>query len=103
MLGQPPLTVKEVFGRGLVEGLAVFFFTFLLSLVSMLPSRKWLYLGPSDSLGQTLLFVWPFFGIVGCATLLFGRKARTAWYRAGVLASCALFLGLIAVIWVTIR
>ena len=50
MLDQPPLTAKEVFGRGFVEGSAVLFFTFLLSLTSMLPSRYGLYVGGPVSL-----------------------------------------------------
>ena len=100
MFDQPPLTAKEVFGRGCVEGLAMIFFAFLLSLVPMLPSRYRLYLSPSGSLGQgpSVFFGWALFGTIGCTALLFKKDERTATYRAGVLASYALFLAAIVII-----
>jgi hypothetical protein len=99
MFEQPPLTDKEVFGRGFVHGAALLLGTLLVSLVSMLPSRSRLYLGRGGSLGTTLLFVWPVFGTIGCVVLFFGKEERTAIYRAGVLASYALFLALIVAMW----
>jgi hypothetical protein len=99
MFDQPPLTAKEVFGRGFVHGMAVVFATFLLSLFSMLPSRSRFYMGPAGSLSTSLLFMWPLFGTIGCVWLLFGKEERTALYRAGVLASYALFLAMTVAMW----
>ena len=100
MFDQPPLTAKEVFGRGFVEGLAVVFVTFLFSLVSMLPSRSRFYLGRSRSLWTTALFVWPVLGTIGCVVLLFAKEEeRRAAYRAGVLAAYAVFLAMVVAIW----
>ena len=101
MFDQPPLTAKEVFGRGFVHGLALLFGTFLLSLASMLPSRSRLYLGSGGSLWTSLLFVWPVFGTIGCAVLLFGKEDRSSVYRIGVLASYALFLAMTVAMWTT--
>lgn len=99
MFDQPPLTAKEVFGRGFVEGLAQLFLTLLLSLASMLPWRSRLYLTRNSSLWTSLVFVWPVLGTIGCLVLLFGKEQRTAVYRAGVLASYALFLAMIVGMW----
>jgi hypothetical protein len=99
MFDQPPLTGKEVFGRGFVQGLAMLFGTLLLSLISMLPSRSRLYLGNTGSLWTSLLFAWPVFGTIGCVVLLFGSEERTALYHAGVLASYALFLAMTIAMW----
>ena len=99
MFDQPPLTAKEVFGRGFVQGLALLFGTLLLTLISMLPSRSRLYLGSGGSLWTSLLFVWPVFGTIGCVALLFGKEERTAVYRAGVLASYVLFLAMTVAMW----
>jgi hypothetical protein len=99
MFDQPPLTAKEVFGRGFAQGLALLFGTFLISLTSMLPSQSRLYLGRTRSLWTSLLFVWPVLGTIGCVVLLFGKEERTAVYRAGVLASYALFLAMIVAMW----
>jgi hypothetical protein len=99
MFDQPPLTAKEVFGRGFVQGLALLFGTLLLSLTSMLPSRSRFYLRSTVSLWTILLFVWPVLGTIGCVVLLFEKEERTAIYRAGVLASYALFLAMIVAMW----
>ena len=99
MFDQPPLNAKEVFGRGFVQGLALLFGTLLLSLTSMLPSRSRFYLRSTVSLWTILLFVWPVFGTIGCVVLLFEKEERTAVYRAGVLASYALFLAMIVAMW----
>jgi hypothetical protein len=99
MFDQPPLTGKEVFGRGFVQGLALLFGTLLFSLTSMLPLRSRLYLGRTASLRTTLLFVWPVLGTIGCLVLLLGKEERTAVYRAGVLASYVLFLAMIVAMW----
>jgi hypothetical protein len=99
MFDQPPLTAKEVFGRGFVHGLAVLFAALLFTLISMLPSRSRLYLGRAGSLSTSLLFVWPLFGTIGCVVLLFGKEERTALYRAGVLASYALFVAMTIAMW----
>ena|ERR1700761_2403876 len=100
MFDQPPLTAKEVFGRGFVDGAAVLFFTFLFSLISMLPSR---WFGPSAggtvSLWTTLVFFWPVLSTVGCVLLLFGKE-RTSIYRSGVLTSLVLFLAVIVAVWI---
>jgi hypothetical protein len=102
MFDQPPLTAKEVFGRGFVQGSAVLFFTFLLSLTAMLPSRYGLYVGGPVSLWETLVFYWPVLSTVGCVLLLFGKE-RTSLYRSGVLTSLALFLAVIAATWINTR
>ena len=73
MFDQPPLTAKEVFGRGFVHGLALLFMTFLVSLASMLPSRYRFYFGNTGSLWTSLLFVWPVFSTIGCVVLLFAK------------------------------
>ena len=100
MFDQPPLTAKEVFGRGFVHGLALQFGTLLFSLVSMLPSRSRFYLSSSGSVWTSLLFVWPVLGTIGCGVLLFGKEEeRTAVYRAGVLASYAIFLAMLVAMW----
>jgi hypothetical protein len=99
MFDQPPFTAKEVFGRGFVHGLAVVFATLLFSLFSMLPSRSRFYMGSNGSLSVSLLFVWPLFGTIGCVWLLFGKDERTTLYRAGVLASYALFVAMTIVMW----
>lgn len=99
MFDQPPLTAKEVFGRGFVQGLALLFVTFLFSLLSMIPSRSRFYLGRTRYLWTSLLFVWPVFATIGCVVLLFGKEERKAVYRAGVLASYALFLAIIVAMW----
>lgn len=100
MFDQAPLTAKEVFGRGFVEGLALLVLTFLFSLTSLLPMRSRLYLNRSGSLWTSLLFVWPVLGTIGCVVLLFGKaEERTAVYRAGVLASYSLFLAMIVAMW----
>lgn len=100
MFDQPPLTAKEVFGRGFVHGLALLFGTLLFSLVSMLPSRSRLYLSSSGSVWTSLLFVWPVLGTIGCCVLLFGKEEeRTAVYLAGVLASYAIFLAMLVAMW----
>jgi hypothetical protein len=83
MFDQPPLTDKAVFSRGFVQGLALLFVTFLLSLITMLPSRSRLYLGGTGSLWTSLLFVyllfvWPVLCTIGCVALLFGKQERTA-------------------------
>jgi hypothetical protein len=96
---QAPLTAKELFGRGFVHGLAVVFATFVFSLFSMIPSRFQFYMGRTGSLSTTFLFVWPVFGTIGCALLLFGKEERTALYRAGVLASYALFVAMTIAMW----
>jgi len=99
MFDQPPLTAKEVFGRGFIQGSALLFGTLLLSLASMLPSRSRLYLGRTGSLWTSLLFVWPVLGTIGCVVLLFGKEERTTVYRAGVLALYALFLAMTLAMW----
>jgi hypothetical protein len=99
MFDQPPLTAKEVFGRGFIHGMVVVFATFLLSLFSMLPLRSRFYMGRAGSLSTTLLFAWPLLGTIGCVWLLFGKEERTALYRAGVLASYALLLAMTIAMW----
>ncbi|HKN76553.1 MAG TPA: hypothetical protein VJW94_15340 [Candidatus Acidoferrum sp.] len=99
MFDQPPLTAKEVFGRGFVHGLAMLFGTLLLSLFSMLPSRYRFYMGSNGSPSINLLFVWPLFGTIGCVVLLFGKNERTTLYRAGVLASYVLFVAMTIAMW----
>ena len=99
MFDQPPLTAKELSGRGFVHGLAVVFATFLFSLFSMIPSLSRFYMGRPGSLSMSLLFVWPLFGTIGCVVLLFGKEERTDLYRAGVLASYALFLAMTIAMW----
>ena len=99
MFDQPPLTAREVFGRGFVQGLALLFGTLLLSLTSMLPSRSRLYLDRSGSPWTSLLIVWPVFGTIGCVVLLFGKEERTAVYRAGVVASYVLFVAMTVAMW----
>jgi hypothetical protein len=99
MFDQPPLTAKEVFGRGFVHGLAMLFGTLLVSLFSMLPSRSRFYMGSIGSPSISLLFVWPLFGTIGCVVLLFGKDERTTLYRAGVLASYALFVAMTIAMW----
>ena len=99
MFDQPPLTTKELFGRGFVHGLAVVFATFVFSLFSLIPSRSRFYMGSTGSLSTTFVFVWPVFGTIGCAVLLFGKEERAALYRAGVIASYALFLAMTIAMW----
>jgi nitric oxide reductase large subunit len=99
MFDQPPLTAKEVFGRGFVHGSAMMFGTLLFSLISMLPSRSRFYMGSNGSPSIDLLFVWPLLGTIGCVVLLFGKEERTALYRAGVLISYALFLAMTIAMW----
>jgi hypothetical protein len=99
MFDQPPLTDKDVFSPGFVQGLALLFVTFLLSLITMLPSRSRLYLGGTGSLWTSLLFVWPVLCTIGCVALLFGKQERTAVFRAGVIASYALFLAIAVAMW----
>jgi hypothetical protein len=100
MFDQPPLTAKEVFGRGFVQGLALLFGALLFSLVTMLPWRSRLYLGSGGSVLTSLLFVWPVLGTVGCGVLLFRKEEeRTAIYRAGILTSYAIFLAMVVAMW----
>ena len=99
MFDQPPLTAKEDFGRGLIHGFALLLATFLLTLISMLPSRYRLYLGPGSSVRSTLLFTWPLFVTIGCVVLLFRKDERTTAYRAGVLATYVLFLAICLALW----
>ena len=100
MFDQPPLTNREVFGRGFVHGLAAVFFAFLFSLFSMFPSRSRFYMGRKGSLWTSLLFIGPVIGTIGCAVLFFAKnEERIAVYRAGVLASYALFLSLVGAVW----
>jgi hypothetical protein len=103
MFDQPPLTAKEVFGRGFVHGSALLFGTLLLSLVAMVPSRYSFYLRPGRSPG-TFLFGWSVLGTIGSVVLLLGKEEeRRAFYRAGVLASSAVFLALVVGMWTVIR
>lgn len=100
MFDQPPLTAKEVFGRGFVHGLALLFGTLLFSLISMLPSRSRFYLQSSGSVSTALLFGWPVLETIGCVALLFARDEELrAVYRAGVLASYAIFLLVVVTMW----
>ncbi len=57
-------------------------------------------MGSPGSLSMSLRFVWPLFGTIGCVVLLLGKEERTAHYRAGVLASYALFLAMTIAMWV---
>jgi hypothetical protein len=61
--------------------------------------RSRLYLGKTGSLRTSLLFAWLVLGTIGCVALPFEKEERTAVYRAGVLASYALFLAMVAAIW----
>ena len=99
MFDQPPLTAKEVFGRGFVHGLGVLFAALVFSLFSMLPSRSRFYMGSNGSPSISLLFVWPLLGTIDCVWLLFGKDERTALYRAGVLASYAPFVVMTVAMW----
>lgn len=100
MFDQPPLTAREVFGRGFVQGFALLLGAFLFSLASMLPSRSRFYLGRTGSLWTSLLFLWPVLGTIGCIVLLFRKEEeRTPVYRVGVLASYALFLVAVVAMW----
>ena len=100
MFDQPPLTAKEVFGRGFVHGLALLFVTLFVSLASLLPPRYRFYLGPHQYLWTDFLFVSLVFGTIGCLVLLFGKDEQLkVVYRAGVLASYGLFLALIVAMW----
>jgi hypothetical protein len=74
MFDQPPLTAKEVLGRGFVHGLALLFGgALLVSLASIFPSRSRLYLRQSNSLSTYILFVWPVVGTIGCGVLLLAK------------------------------
>jgi hypothetical protein len=99
MFDQPQLTAKEVFGRGFVHGMAMLFGALVISLFSMFPSRSRFYMGSNGSPSISLLFVWPLLGTIGCVWLLFGKDERTALYRAGVLASYALFAAMTVAMW----
>lgn len=103
MFDQPPLTTKEVFGRGSVDGLALLFGAFLFSLLSMLPSRYRFYLQHGRQ-WTDVLFVWPVLGTIGCVALFFGKKEELrAVYRVGVVAAYALFVALIVAMWTIIH
>ncbi len=92
MFEQPPLTDREVFGRGFVLGLAAVFLSLLLSLI---PTFRF---GPAARTGirTDLVYVWPILSTLCCAGILFTKdEERIGLFRAGVLASNGLFLFLL--------
>jgi hypothetical protein len=100
MFEQPPLTDREVLGRGFVMGLAAVFSGLILSVACLFwPSFK--YRSPSpDSVGSDVGFLWLLLGTLLCA-LSFATKdeERIAVFRTGSAAAYGLFLLLDAACW----
>lgn len=96
MFEQPPLTNKEVFGRGFVLGLAAIFGSLLFSVI---PKFRFGFLGRND-IRTDLFFVWPILSTLICAGILIAKdEERIGVFRGGVLASYGLFLLLFAALW----
>jgi len=96
MFEQPPITVREVFGRGFIQGFAVIFFSFVLTLCFSLPSKRWPWRPLSF---HENLIAWPILCTIGCGIALATKDEKSAWFRGGVAVSYALFLLVIGALW----
>jgi|GraSoi2013_100cm_1033763.scaffolds.fasta_scaffold21763_3 hypothetical protein len=100
MFEQPPLTEREVFGRGFVQGLFGVFISFLLAIG--LAARSEFRFGVKGfiSARSEIVVEWLVLCTLVCAMSFSPRdEERLATFRAGLITAYVLFLFLDATCW----